>query len=192
MEQQKVLNMRLVTASQRGVGIAVLPLDPHETYFADAVAAYCSSDVSGITSKVDATISDVGNNIPVSYSQTTTSITVTFTVPHKLGSAVDYCVISGTGIVGVDGTWQVASITSPTVLVLTSTTSQTKSGLAVATPLRFYQNIIATNTAATITLPTYSAVLPLYLIPYSALILNVTAWTAGTAYVEARQAGSGK
>lgn len=186
--------MRLTTVSVGAVAIAVLPLDPHETYFADAVALYGSQDING-SAQVDATIADVGNNIPVTYSQTTTAITVTFPVanPHKLGSSVDYCTISGTGLTGVDGTWAVASVTSPTVVVLTSNTSQTKSGAAVGTPLRFYQTIIATGAiAATVALPTYSAVLPLYLIPYSALILKCTTWVAGKVYLEARQAGSGK
>lgn len=187
--------MRLVsTQVTGGVGISVLPLDTHEITMQDAIVAYCSSDVSGITSKVDATISDLGANIPVTFSQSTTAITVTFPAarPHKLGSSADYCTLSNTGIVGVDGTWPVASVTSNTVIVLTSTTSQTKSGSAVAVPLRLYQNVIATNTAATATIPTLSAALPLNIVPYSALLLNVTAWTAGTAYLDVRQTGSGR
>ncbi len=185
--------MRLVRASLSAVGVAVLPLDPGETYFGNGIIAYCSSSVSGITSKVDATISDLGANIPVTFSQSTTNITVTFPAanPHTLGGTSDYCTLSNTGIAGVDGTWPVGSVTSDTVLVLVSQTSQTKSGSAIAVPLRLYQNIIATNTAATVTIPTVTAANPFYTIPFSALILKVSAWTAGTAYCDVRQTGSG-
>lgn len=186
--------MRLITASLGAIAVAVLPLDPSETYVARQIISYTSQDVNSITGQVDSTLSDLGANIPVTYSQTTTAITVTFPAnnPHRLGATADYCTLSNTGIVGVDGTWPVASITNATVVVLTSTTSQSKTGSAIAVPLKFCQTIIASGsmTAATVT-PTYSAILPLYILPYSALIFKVTAWTAGTAYVDVRQAGNG-
>ena len=187
--------MRLARASLSAIGVAVLALDPNETYVANAISTYTSESVSGITGQVDSTTSDLGNNIPVTYSQSTTNITLTFpsTRPHTLGATADYVTISGTGIAGVDGTWPVGSITSDTVIVVVSQTSQTKSGNCVATPLKFFQTILASGsmTAATV-LPTLSAALPLHIMPYSALILKVTAWTAGTAYLDVRQAGSGK
>lgn len=186
--------MRLITAKLAAIGVAVLPLDPHETYTATGIVTFTSQDVNSITGQVDATYADLGANIPVTYSQTTTNITVTFPAanPHRLGATADYCTLSGTGIVGVDGTWPVGSITNATVVVLVSQTSQTKSGNAIAVPLKFAQTILATGsmTAATV-LPTLSAALPLHLMPYSALILKVTAWTAGTAYLDVRQSGNG-
>ncbi len=186
--------MRLVRASLAAKAVAVLPIDTHEISMQDAIIAYGSQTING-SAQVDATLSDLGANIPVTYSQTTTAITVTFPAaqPHTLGSSVDYCTIIGTGITGVDGTWPVASVTNDTVVVLTSTTSQTKTGNAIAVPLRFAATIIATGAmAATVKIPTVTAALPFYTMPFSALILNVTTYVAGTIYVDVRQTGSGR
>jgi hypothetical protein len=187
--------MRLIRASLGAVGIAVLPLDTHEITIQDYIMMYCSkAGAANIVGQLDATISDLGNHIQATYSQTTTAITVTFPTaqPHTLGSAVDYVTLSGTGIVGVDGTWPVASVTNDTVLVLTSTTSQTKSGTVIATPLRTAINLIAASTTLLITplTPVATAALPAYTTPWSAVIFNVTTWTAGTAYLDIRQIGN--
>ncbi len=185
--------MRLIRATNTAVSVAVLPLDPAETYFGNGIIAYGSSTINA-TAQVDATISDLGANIPVTYSQSTTAITVTFPTanPHTLGGTSDYVTIANTGIAGVDGTWPVASVTSDTVIVLTSTTSQTKSGNAIAIPLRLYQAIIATGAmAATVKIPTVTAANPFYTIPFSALILKTTTYVAGTIYLDVRQTGSG-
>ncbi len=188
--------MRLVRAAQSGaVGVVLLPLDPHQQAFSDGIIMYCDkAGAAHMTAQVDGTISDIGLLIPMTFSQSTTNITITTptTNPHTLGSSVDYVLISGTNIAGVDGVWPVGSVTNDTVVVAVSQTSQTKAGGGFITPLRLYQTVIGSTTALiTATLPTVTAANPLYTLPFSALLLNVTAWaTAGTTYLDVRQSGS--
>lgn len=193
--------MRLVRASQAGaVGVVLLPLDPHQKAFSDGIIMYCDkAGAAHMTAQVDGTISDLGNLIPMTFSQTTTAITITTLAanPHTLGVAsattgCDYCLISGTNIAGVDGIWPVGSITNATVVVATSQTSQSKTGSGFLTPIRLYQQVIGSAAPAiTVTIPTVTAANPFYTIPFSALILNVSAWaTAGICYLDVRQSGS--
>lgn len=187
--------MRLIRASLSAIGAVVLPLNPQQASFSDSIISYASKSISGITSQVDATISDLGNVIPVTVSRTTTVITVTFPTsnPHTLGSAVDYVIIAGTGNALLDGTWPVATVTSDTVLTITSPSSGTIAATnGTATPVRRCTNVIASGTPAiTVAIPTVTAALPLYTLPFSGLILNCTAWTAGTVYLDVRQSGNG-
>lgn len=190
--------MRLATAAVTGApGIVVLALDPHKVEFNDTIILYCSkAGASNQTAQVDATISDLGANIPVALSRSGTTVTVTFpaTQPHRLGSAVDYITISGSGVASLDGTYQVATVTSDTVLTYTSGTSATTTANAIAVPIRFLETIIASGTPAiTVTGPTAPSATTRY-IPttvLSGLILNVTANTAGTCYLDVRQSGAG-
>lgn len=185
--------MRLARVSLSAIGVAVMPIDPHQSSFSDAIISYASKSISGITSQVDATLSDLGNTIPVSISRTTTTITVVFpsTNPHTLGSNVDYVVISGTGNALLDGQWPVASVTDDVTLTLTSPTSGTIAAtVGYAVPIRRCSVVIASATPAiTVSIPTVTAALPLYTLPFSALILKCTAWTAGTVYLDVRQSG---
>src|SRR5271154_944520 len=114
---------RLIQASLASTGSVVLPLDPHKIEIQDVIMMYASQDVSSITSQVDGTISDLGNQIPSSISRTTTVITITFNTPHQLGGNTDYVIISGTGNSNFDGTFAIASVTSPTVVTVTSGSS---------------------------------------------------------------------
>lgn len=185
--------MRLVRATNTAVSVAILPLDPGEISFATGIIAYGSQTINA-TSQVDSTISDLGNTIACTYSQSTTNITITFPTaqPHTLGGTADYVVISGTGITGVDGVWPLGSVTNDTVLVAVSQTSQTKSGNCIVVPIRLYQAVIASGAmAATVKIPTVTAANPFYTIPFSALILKTTIYAAGTIYLDVRQTGSG-
>lgn len=62
--------------------------------------------------------------LPITVSQSTTTITVTFAAEHGLRIG-DGVIISGSGVATVDGQWVVAGITNTTVLTITSATSQT-------------------------------------------------------------------
>ncbi len=183
---------RLARASIAAKGAAILPLDPHKTAFQDGIIAYASQDING-TAQVDGTISDLGNQIPVTVSRATTVITVTFPTlnPHTLGSSADYVIISGTGNSNLDGVWPLATVTNTTVITITSPNSGTINVVnGIATPLRLYQAVIATGAmAATVKIPTVTAANPFYTIPFSALILNCTTWVAGTVYLDVRQTG---
>lgn len=191
--------MRLQTVSLQAIAVAVLPLNPHQVSFNEYPILYMSKSTSGTnTAQVDATISELGVNIPVTISQTTTAVTVTFPVaqPHRLGSSADYITISGSGLTGVDGTFPVTSVTSDTVLVYTSGTSQSVTGAAYAVPMRTVTNVIASGTPPTTALPATSLVgssattIPVGRIPYSALILKVTAFgSGGTIYLDVRENG---
>ncbi len=188
--------MKVKFALVAGVGQAIIPLDPSKPLFNNAFAMWCTQAGSGaITGRVDATFSDLTNQIAVTYSQSTTAITVTFptTDPHTLGSSADYMIISNTGIVGVDGLWPVASVTNDTVIVLTSGTSQTKSGNAIACPIRFCANPIVSGTLNLFpSVPNSTLATPVYYLPYSALINRVTVNAgSGLSVLGERQAGSG-
>lgn len=186
--------MRLVRATLSAAGATVLALDPHKIEANMLPILYGNSTVNA-TAQVDGVISDLGANTPVSISRTTTTVTVTFptTDPHRLGGTSDYITISGTGISGIDGTFAIATITSPTVLTYTSTVSATSTALGVAVPLRFAAVVIA-SAAVSATAPATVAVsattLPLQFVPFSALILKCTIYTAGVIHLDVRQAGT--
>ncbi len=183
---------RLSRVSIAAKGAALMPLDPHKTAFQDGIIVYGSQDING-TAQVDGTISDLANQIPVTVSRATTVITVTFPTlqPHTLGSSVDYVLITGTGNALLDGVWPLATVTNTTVITITSPSSGTIAVVnGVATPLRLYQAVIATQAqAATVKIPVVTAANPFYTIPFSALILNCTTWVAGTVYLDVRQTG---
>ncbi len=179
-----------------GVGAGLIPLDPSKPLFNNAFAQWCDQAGSGaITGRVDATLSDLSVKIPVTFSQSLFAITMTFPTsdPHTLGSNVDYMLITGTGIVGVDGFWPVASVTNDTVIVVTSGTSQTKSGNAIACPVRRCANPIVSGTLNLFpSVPSSTLATPVYFLPYTGIINRVTV-NAGTgiAVLGERQAGTG-
>ncbi len=188
--------MKVMFSLVAGVGAGLIALDPSKPLFNNAFAQWCTQAGSGaITGRVDATFSDLSVQIPVTFSQALFAITITFPAanPHTLGSSADYMLITGTGIVGVDGFWPVASVTNDTVIVVTSGTSQTKSGNAIATPVRRCAN---PYTSAGLNLfpsvPNSTLATPVYYLPYSALIIRVTINAgSGIAILGERQAGSG-
>lgn len=189
--------MRAQKVTVAGVGQALAPLNQNQTIYQLSYTASCTQAGSGaITGRVDSTISDLGAIIPCTYSQALFAITITFptTAPHTLGSSADYMLISGTGIAGVDGLWPVASVTNDTVIVVTSGTSQTKTGSCIATPIRFYSTTLPSTTLPLFgAVPTQTLASRVYDIPFTALILRVTVNAgSGVSILECRQAGTGQ
>lgn len=185
--------MRLNRVSLAAAGAVIMPIDPHKTQVNSLTSMYGSSTVSA-TAQVDATVSDLGNKIPVTLSRSSTTVTVTFPTgnPHTLGGVTDYIVIAGSGVTSLDGTYSVASVTNDTVLTYSSGTSGTTTANAYAVPVRFMKTMIA-SASVSATTPAFPAVTTtsLYLetIPFSGLILNCTSYSAGTVYCDNRQGG---
>ncbi len=184
-----------VATATLGQNIMCLPLDPNTLAFSDAIYLYGSKSTSGITCSVQGTSADIWGTIPVTISQTLTTVTVTFIgVPgHQLTSSACYVNIMGTGDIGVDGIYQVATVTSPTVLTYTSAVSQTAAYTAAfAVPVPVTQGVIASGSvSATVPKqPVVTVASPFYSLPYSCLLLICTARTAGTAYLDVRQSGA--
>ncbi len=182
--------MRLSRVSIAAVGQVMMPIDPHQQALSDAIIIYGSQTISA-TAALHGTYSDLNNKLPVSISRTTTTVTVTSIVDSTLGSNVDYVIIGGTGISSIDGLYPVATVTSDTVLTYTSGTSATTLATGYMIPIRLAQIVIASGAmAATVKIPTVTAANPFYTIPYSALILRCTIYSAGTIYLDVRQSGS--
>ena len=182
--------MRLNKTSIAAVGAVMLPIDPHQQALSDAVIIYGSSSIDA-TAQLDGTYSELSNQIPMTFSRSTTTVTVTTVVDHTLGSNVDYVLITGTGVASIDGFYPVATVTTDLALTYTSGTSATTVGSGFITPIRRAQAVIASGVmAATIKTPTVTAANPFYTIPYSALILKCTVYAAGTIYLDVRQSGS--
>ncbi len=185
--------MRLNRKTLGAAGSVILPLDPHLASSAMNTMMYGSSTINA-TAQVDATLSDLGNLIPVTITRSTTTATVTFptTQPHTLGGTSDYIVVSGTGSSNLDGTYPIASVSSDTVLTYTVANTGATAAVGFAVPVRFLEAVIASAavSATTPAVPAVSATAPdLYHTPFSALILKCTSYTAGTIYLDTRQTG---
>lgn len=187
---------RVIRAKLAAAGSAVAIIDPNINSFGVNAMMYGSSTINA-TAQVDATIADMSIRIPVTVSQTTTTVTVTFPTlnPHTLGGTKDYVVISGTGLASIDGVYPLASVTNDTVLTYTSSSATVAAGTrAVATPVRFIETLIASATvSATAPAVTTPAVTPttvnLNLTPHTAFVLKCTTYVAGTVYFDLVQAG---
>lgn len=190
---------RLVTASLAATGSVVVPLDPHKAVMLIRPILYGSSSTNAANrAQVDATISDLGNNIAVTVSRATTVITVTFPTlsPHKLGNTTDYLIISGTGNAALDGTYPIATVTSDTVVTVTASASGTIAATAgYGLPIKTVATVIASALPPFATAPlTFAAStdtgLVLAQVPFSAYILKQTVYTStGTTYLDVRQEG---
>lgn len=158
-----------------GFGPAI-PVDYRSVAFAVGVMGILSSNAT-LTWGVQHTLDDPGPDgaFPVSYSQTTTTITVTDlrslngVTGHGL-SVADSVYL--TGIAGTpDGNYQVASIVSQTQYTVTSAVSQTASGNAAAHNFRWDNHVSLVNQTTRAD--------GNYAFPVRAIRLNVSAYTAG-------------
>lgn len=175
--------MRTKRVTLGAAGCVILPLDPHKITFNATYQLFGDQAVS-LTCQVDGTISKLDNFQNVSYSSATNTVTLTFAAPHGIPTTTSYVnVKDSTSGTGIDGVYQVASVTSPTVLTYTSTGIGTKSGIANVCPLVFNKSVVGTATGST-TVSTAASVVPM-----TALILNVTSYSAGTEYLEVLQTG---
>jgi hypothetical protein len=154
-----------------------IPVDWLKNTFSIGLVGIPSSNAT-LTWGVQHTFDDPGPEgaLPVSFSQTTTTITVTdlrqvSSIAGHGASVADSVVLTSTQA-GVDGTYAVATVTSQSVYTLTSTVSQSASGAnARANILRPFNH--ATMTGQTGRLDGN------YAFPIRALRLIVTAYTAG-------------
>ena len=181
-------------------GNILVPVNNLQIAFALSVGILLSSDATGGASTVQFTLDDMSPDAyaPITVTQATTVLTVVDpNLPAKGGIAVgDVGRIRGTGIVGVDGEWPVATLVSPTSYTLTSTTSQTvaqapnaqaaiyhlfSSLITSAANARAFGNLSAGLAAATATGILNSGAI-------TAVALNVTALTAGSIYLQLLQA----
>lgn len=141
------------------------------------------------TAQVDGVDIDIdGMPAAVTLTRSSTTVTVTFPAsqPHLLGAITDYIVVSGTGNASLDGVYQIASVSSATVVTYTSSTSGTIAKTnASAIPLKFIatnQTSAAASASAAVSVVKANA-------PYNALVLNCTIYSAGTVILDVLQPG---
>lgn len=184
--------MRLIRKTLTAAGSVLATLDTHQITYALDSAMYGDQAINA-TAQVDATMSDLDNQIQVTVSRSGSTVTVTFPSNHFLGGTADYIYIRGTGNSGLDGLYLCASVSSTTVVTYTSGSSGTiASTPAYATPIKTHKAFIATGavSATTPASPTISAsILNPVNLPYTGLILTCTVYTAGTIILDLLQAG---
>jgi hypothetical protein len=181
-------------------GNILVPVNNLQIAFAVAVGILFSSDAGAAAAAVQFTYDAMDQDWyqQVTISQATTVISVTDpNLPAKGGLAVgDVGRIQGTGIVGIDGEWPVATVPTPTTYTLTSSVNQavaaTQNGKAAIYRL-FTSLITATagarafgNLAAGLAAATATGILNSG--PITAVALNVTAQPAGSTYLQLLQA----
>lgn len=162
---------------QGAIGFSpAIPVDYRSVPLGIGIIGIPSSNAT-LTWGVQHTLDDPGPDgaFPVTYSQTTTTITVTDTrqffgvTGHGL-SVADSVYL--TGIAGTpDGNYQVATVTSQTVYTVTSAVSQSAAGNAVAHNFRW------DNHVSLVTLTGRQD--GNYAFPIRAIRLNISAYTAG-------------
>lgn len=180
-------------------GNILVPVNRMQIAFLLSIGILLSSDATGGASTVQFTYDDLGPDwlLPVTVSQTTTVITVTDpNLPSKGGIAVgDVGRIAGTGIVGLDGEWPVASTPTPTSYTLTSTTNQSAvSNNGKAGIYRLFSSLITSaanarafgNLSSGLAAATGTGILNAGAV--SAVALNVTALTTGSIYLQLLEA----
>lgn len=154
-----------------------IPVDYLGNVFAVGLCGVPSSNFN-LTWGVQHTLDDVGPDgaLPVTYSQTTTTITVTDLRQvsgiqgHGL-SVADSVYLRGISATA-DGHYQVATVTSQTVYTVTSAVSQSASGAAVASNFRWFNHV-------SLTAITTGRADGNYAFPVRAVRLNVSAYVAG-------------
>lgn len=155
---------------------APIPTDYRSVPFAIGLIGIVSSNAT-LTWSVQHTIDDPGPDgaLNVTYSQTTTTITVTDNnlfngvAGHGL-SVADSVFLNG--IAGTpDGNYQVASVISQTQYTVTSAVSQSAAGPAVVHPFRWVNHVSLVNQTGRLD--------GNYAFPVRAIRLVVNAYTAG-------------
>lgn len=155
---------------------AWVPVNSRQTPFNVAVAVDFNSAASGITYTVEHTLDDPFLKRSIaSITRSTTTVTVTFPTadPHGLSTG-DTITVEGSGITGMDGTFNV-TVTNTTVLTYTSGTSATSTGdtqCRVITMRIWPHEFLASKTAADD---------GNYAYPVAAIRLTLNAWSAGQA-----------
>lgn len=181
-------------------GNILVPVNNLQIAYALAVGILLSSDATGGASTVQFTYDDFSQDAyaPVTITQAALVISVTdLALPAKGGIAVgDVGRIQGTGVVGIDGEWPVASTPTPTTYTLTSSVNQAVAATAngKAAIYRLFNSLITSaanarafgNLAGGLAAATATGILNSG--PISGIALNVTALTAGSIYLQLLQA----
>jgi hypothetical protein len=121
--------MKLTTVSLSAVGVSPwIPLDYRQNPFSVSLAVDLDSAASGITYEVQHTLDNLGKKVnPITITRSGTTVTVVYLTPHGL-NVNDSIVVEGSGVTGMDGTFNVASVGSTTSLTYTSGTSGAATG----------------------------------------------------------------
>lgn len=165
-----------------------IPHDYYQTPPAITLAGYVSSGAV-LTWAVQYTVDDIGaeGRRSVVVSQATTVITVTDFGPANSGgnhglSVGDYVSIQGTGLAGVDGEYNVATVVSATQYTVTSGTSQTVAATnAFVVTARVFTHATLTGQTGRLT--------GNYAFPVRGSRLVVTGFTSGVAVLQVMQGG---
>lgn len=181
--------MRLQRITATAVSNTLLPLDSNQVMYNESCYLYGSSTVSA-TATVYGIISNLYANLPVSFSRSGTTVTLTFQSAHFAAASAIFVNVCNSGVTSIDGVYAVVTVGSTTTLTYTSGTSATTSGNAVASILigQTMINSVAVS-ATTPTKPTISIQNTFSTLPYSSLLLVVSAYTSGTVYLDSRQSG---
>ena len=124
-----------------------LPVSGRGDAFGIGFGASCGSTWNG-TYSIQHTFSDIQNPVAATFAQSTTTVTVTLT-DHGLTTS-DAVIVSGTRETGVEGQFEVATVTNANVFTYTSGTSQTVAAGAACkvAPVKVYSHdTVAAQTA---------------------------------------------
>ena len=182
--------MRMTRVALGAVGIATVPLNNRLYTGAFTANLFGDTAISSVSAQVDGC--DIDTDVApvrctVTSSTTTATITFPATAPHRLGAVTDYILVTGTGTTNLDGVYQVASISSATVLTYTVVSGTHASPIqCFAVPIKFIATAIATGTVSKTAATSKVATSTLY----NTLVFNVTAWTGGVALLDVHQPGT--
>lgn len=163
---------------------AWVPLDRAQAAFGVGFNVDLNSTASGITFSIQHTFDDLGKKQIGTISRTLNTVTITTGAVHNLNTGDSVVVLNANQLMnstGLDGQYTV-TVSSPTVFTYTSAVSGTvnTSGMAIEMILLRVQShsSIVGSTAS---------VDGNYAFPITAMRLNLTAWTAGTATLTVNQ-----
>lgn len=181
-----------VTVSLAAVGLSPwIPVDPINAPFAIGFQVAPSSNFTG-TATVQHTFDDLGPTAQRYISLTQSATTITVTDVGRAGtpgggnghglSANDSVILTGTnallttaGLVGLDGVYNVTSITSQTVYVLTASAAQSQTPAFTVTGLSNALRVANNATVVTVSARTDGN----YAFPIRAIRLNAVTLSAG-------------
>jgi len=163
---------------------AWVPLDRAQAAFGVGFNVDLDSTASGITFSIEHTFDDLGTIKVGTIARSGTTVTVTTGAVHNLNTGDSVIVLNAnqlTGAAGLDGQ-QTVTVSSSTVFTYTSGTS----GTVATSPMSVQLILLRVQPNSTIT-GNSASVDGNYAFPITAMRLNVSAWTAGTATLTVNQ-----
>jgi len=161
-----------------------VPVDRGQSAFGVGFNVDLDSTASGIVFKIEHTFDDLGKIQVGSIARSLTTVTVTTGAAHGLNTGDAVVVLNAnqtTGASGLDGQYTV-TVSSSTVFTYTSSVS----GTVATSPLSINLILLRVQPHSTITASSVS-VDGNYAFPITAMRLNVTSWSAGTATLTVNQ-----